>query len=85
MIIFVSITLASGIPIRYCPWNLALEITPRCGAFLHDKTVGAGFAVLLILSLDSGMRLMTNASAYVRGHKPSKVIVIREERSYVEH
>ena len=54
-------------------------------SILHDKTVGAGFAVLLILSLDSDMRLLTNASAYVRGHKPSKVIVIREERSYVEH
>lgn len=54
-------------------------------SILYDKTVGAGFAVLLILSLDSDMRLLTDASVYVRGHKPSKVIVIGESRSYVEH
>ena len=50
---------------------------------VHDITVGASFAVLLILSLDSDMRLLTDASVYVRGHKLSKVIVMGEPRSYV--
>ena len=52
-------------------------------SILHDRTVGASFAVLLILSLDSDMRLLTAASVYVRGLKPSKVIVMEEPRSYV--
>ena len=50
---------------------------------LHDRTVGASFAALLILGLDSDMRLLTDASVYVRGLKPSKVIVMGEPRSYV--
>ena len=52
-------------------------------SILHDRTVGASFAVLLILSLDSDVRLLTDASVYVRGLKPSKVIVMEEPRSYV--
>ena len=51
-------------------------------SIVHDITVGAGFAILLILNLDSDMRLLTDASVYVRGLKPSKVIVMEELRSY---
>ena len=66
--------------------SLSLEPSLRDHAtmwsIVHDITVGAGFAVLLILSLDSDMRLLTDASVYVRGLKPSKVIVLEEPRSY---
>ena len=67
--------------------SLSLEPSLRDHAtmwrIVHDITVGASFAVLLILALDSDMRLLTDASVYVRGLKPSKVIVIGEPRSYV--
>ncbi len=48
---------------------------------VHDKSIGASFAILLIVSLSCDQRLLTDTSIYASGLRPSKAIVIGEPRA----